>query len=195
MPVRELVQDRYEKTQQVASVVDKYIIPPRYGHLDISGITAKESSVPVVLSGSAYATAFGQEWAEEEYGADISWPGSVNATAFGQVWAEGEYGVYISWPGSANAIAFRQEQKEYPEINFVRPGWGYPTIWYQIPNEVEVYTGYRVSFTEYERRFKDVDLDYFRKVLPPELFKAYVHTMGSIEGLGIKPEDRFKGKD
>jgi len=183
MPVRELVQDRYEKTQQVASVVDKYIIPPRYGHLAISGITAEESSVLVVSLGSANATAFGQEWAEEEYGADISWPGSANATAFGQEWAEGEYGVYIRRPGSANVTAFRQ------------PGSGYPTTWYQIPNEVEVYTGYRVSIAEYERRFKGVDLDYFRKVLPPELFKAYVHTMGSIEGLGIKPEDRFKGKD
>ena len=159
MPVRELAQDRYEKTQQVASVVGKYIIPPRYGHLDISGITAGESSVLVVSPGSANAIAFGQEWAEEEYGADISWPGSANAIAFGQ------------------------------------PGSGYLTTWYQIPNEVEVYTGYRVSIAEYERRFKGVDLDYFRKVLPPELFKAYVHTMGSIEGLGIKPEDRFKGKD
>ena len=156
MPVRELVQDRYEKTQQVASVVDKYIIPPRYRHLD---------------------------------------PGSANAIAFGQEWAEGDYGVYISWPGSANAIALRQEQNKYPEINFVRLDSGYPTTWYQIPNEVEVYPGYRVSFAEYERRFKGVDLDYFRKVLPPELFKTYVHTMGSIEGLGIKPEDRFKGKD
>lgn len=60
---------------------------------------------------------------------------------------------------------------------------------------VEVYPGYRVSLTEYKRRFKGVDLEHFRKVLPFELFKAYVHTMGSIEGWGIKPKNRFKGKD
>lgn len=53
----------------------------------------------------------------------------------------------------------------------------------------------QVSPEEYERRFRGVALDYFQKALPPELFKAYTHTMGSIEGYGIRPEDRFKGKD
>jgi len=40
-----------------------------------------------------------------------------------------------------------------------------------------------------------IDLEHFRKVMPPELFEAYVHTMGSVEGYGIKPEQRYKGKD
>ena len=60
---------------------------------------------------------------------------------------------------------------------------------------VEIYPGYKVLLTEYERRFKGVDLEHFRKVLPFELFKAYVHTMGSVEGLGIEPRYTYKGKD
>ena len=40
-----------------------------------------------------------------------------------------------------------------------------------------------------------VDLEHFQKVLPFELFKAYVHTMGSVEGLGIEPRYTYKGKD
>ena len=65
----------------------------------------------------------------------------------------------------------------------------------QTQDLVEVYPGYSVSSSEYERRFRGVELDHFRKVLLPELFKAYVRTMGSIEGWGIKPEDRYKGRD
>lgn len=60
---------------------------------------------------------------------------------------------------------------------------------------VEIYPGYRVSPTEYERRFKGVDLDHFREVMPLNLFKAFVRTMGSIEGWGIEPEHIYKGKD
>lgn len=60
---------------------------------------------------------------------------------------------------------------------------------------VEIYPGYKVLLTEYERRFKGVDLEHFREVLPFELFKAYVHTMGSVEGLGIEPRYTYKGKD
>ena len=60
---------------------------------------------------------------------------------------------------------------------------------------VVVYPGYKVSSTEYERRFKGVDLDYFRQVLSPELFKAYVDTMGVVEGAGIEPQYKYKGKD
>lgn len=65
----------------------------------------------------------------------------------------------------------------------------------QAQDLVEVYPGYKVLLTEYERRFKGVDLEHFRKVLPLELFKAYVHTMGSVEGLGIEPRYTYKGKD
>jgi len=60
--------------------------------------------------------------------------------------------------------------------------------------KVEIYPGYSVSPMEYERRFKGVELDHFRKIMTSELFKAYAHTMGSIEGFGIKPEYRYKGK-
>lgn len=65
----------------------------------------------------------------------------------------------------------------------------------QTEDWVEVYPGYRVSLAEYQRRFKGVDLDHFRQVLPVELFKAYVHTMGLVEGLGIEPRYTYKGKD
>ena len=60
---------------------------------------------------------------------------------------------------------------------------------------VEIYPGYKVSSTEYERRFKGVDIDYFEKVMPSNLFKSFVQTMGSIEGWGIEPENIYKGKD
>ena len=61
--------------------------------------------------------------------------------------------------------------------------------------QVEIYPGYSVSSIEYERRFKGVGLDHFRKVMAPDLFKTYVQTMGSIEGWGIEPQHRYKGKD
>jgi len=66
---------------------------------------------------------------------------------------------------------------------------------YQRQDWVEIYPGYRVSAAEYERRFKGVDLDHFREVMPLNLFKAFVRTMGSIEGWGIEPEHIYKGKD
>ena len=65
----------------------------------------------------------------------------------------------------------------------------------QTEDWVEVYPGYRVSLTEYQRRFKGVDLDHFRQALPVQLFKAYVHTMGLVEGIGIEPQYTYKGKD
>jgi hypothetical protein len=65
----------------------------------------------------------------------------------------------------------------------------------QMQDWVEIYPGYRVSAAEYERRFKGVDLDHFREVMPLNLFKAFVQTMGSIEGWGIEPKHRYKGKD
>lgn len=44
-------------------------------------------------------------------------------------------------------------------------------------------------------RFAGVDLAYFKKVMPPKLFKAFKRTMGNIEGYGIEPKDIYKGKD
>lgn len=65
----------------------------------------------------------------------------------------------------------------------------------QQQERIEVYPGYSVTSAEYQRRYAGVALDHFRKVLPPDLFKAYVRTMGSVEGWGIKPEERYKGED
>lgn len=65
----------------------------------------------------------------------------------------------------------------------------------QAEDWVEVYPGYKVSSAEYQRRFKGVDLDHFRQVLSFEQFKAYVDTMGLVEGLGIEPQYTYKGKD
>ena len=61
--------------------------------------------------------------------------------------------------------------------------------------DIEAYLGYSISSKEYERRFKGVDLDHFRKVMAPDLFKAYVQTMGSIEGWDIELGHLYKGKD
>ena len=58
---------------------------------------------------------------------------------------------------------------------------------------IEIYPGYKVSSDEYERRFKDVDLDYYRTVMQPNLFEAFVKTMGIIDGYGIELEDLFDG--
>jgi hypothetical protein len=64
-----------------------------------------------------------------------------------------------------------------------------------ISGEIDVYPGYQVSYAEYERRFQGVDLDHFRRLLPPRLFEAYVRTMGAIDGWGVQPQDRYKGKE
>lgn len=58
-------------------------------------------------------------------------------------------------------------------------------------NQVEIYPGYSVSSMEYERRYKGVDLDHFRRVMSPDLFKAYVCNIGVIEGCNIENIGEF----
>jgi len=59
---------------------------------------------------------------------------------------------------------------------------------------IEIYPGYKISNRDYKKRFNNIDLDYFKRMMPPGLFKAFVRTAGSIDGHGIELEELFNGK-
>lgn len=50
------------------------------------------------------------------------------------------------------------------------------------PELIVITTGIAVQASEYEERFGGVDLEYYREHMSPELFKAFVRHIGSIEG-------------
>ena len=142
-----------------------------------------------------------------EYGARI---GAANFIAAGQQEATVQPDIVVYQTPKEKGTVLWVEVKErpglaYPELKFRQSKSSLTggsvveelrhLLRYWTQDQVQVYPGYSVSSIEYERRFKGVDLDHFREVMAPELFKAYVQTMGSIEGWGIEPEHRYKGKD
>jgi len=142
-----------------------------------------------------------------EYGARI---GAANFIAAGQQEAaiQADFAVYQTGDEKRTVLWIEVKERPglaYPELRFRQSKSSLTggsvveelrqLLRYRIQDQVEVYPGYSVSSIEYERRFKGVNLDHFRKVMPPELFKAYVQTMGSIEGWGIEPKHLYKGKD
>lgn len=130
----------------------------------------------------------------------VSWPGTANPVIVeSEASIGGEEAIfYVSLAGAANFTRFMPGVPVFTAEPMAHLYWldeSFPGLRVGRKEQVEVYPGYWVSSEEYERRFKGVDLDYFRNLLPPQLFEVYVHTMGSIEGWGIRPKDRFKGKD
>ena len=50
------------------------------------------------------------------------------------------------------------------------------------PSLVVVAPGIAVQVGEYEERYGSIDLEYYRKHMSPELFRAFVRHIGSIKG-------------
>ena len=52
----------------------------------------------------------------------------------------------------------------------------------QTSEKILVAPGILLGKKEYEERFGNIDLEYYRKQMPPELFKVFVRHAGSIPG-------------
>jgi len=52
----------------------------------------------------------------------------------------------------------------------------------QTSGKILVAPGIPMGNKEYEERFGNIDLEYYRKQMPPELFKVFVRHAGSIPG-------------
>ena len=52
----------------------------------------------------------------------------------------------------------------------------------QTRGKILVAAGILLGNKEYEERFGNIDLEYYRKQMPPELFKVFVRYTGSIQG-------------
>lgn len=52
----------------------------------------------------------------------------------------------------------------------------------QTSGKILVAPGILLGNKEYEERFGNIDLEYYRKQMPPELFKVFVRHTGSIPG-------------
>jgi len=195
MATEELVHDRYVKTQQAATVTEKYRGPQWYMGTIGQSANDRIGSVPteqlwgyLASHGSSLGAAtliiieHEEPVVQEEPVAFQT--GNVESANFLMV-AKGRLeGVYATLRSSETGLTAGAVAEELKQL-----------LRYRTQDEVEVYPGYWVSSTEYERRFKGVDLEHFRNVLPFELFKAYVRTMGSIHGWGIEPKHRYRGKD
>jgi len=196
MVTKELVQDNYiTELRQIGGLVDKYQLSHQYvGTISASPnyqtdeITIEELSTfrqeHALISGSATIIVFRQQPAPVREELLAHEGRNEEVATFPKIVQEKGVWVRSVAERSDTALTSGSVMEELKE--FLRR---------QAEDWFEVYPGYRVSYAEYRRRFKGVDLDHFQKVLPPELFKAYVRTMGSIEGWGIKPKNRFKGKD
>ena len=57
-------------------------------------------------------------------------------------------------------------------------------------DRIEVCPDYYVTKEEYNNRYKGIDLERFRKEIPPKLFEAFVKTIGIIDGYGFNPDER-----
>lgn len=184
METKEAFRDRYVKAQQEGTFVERF---------HVSGVYM--DSIGDVLSDrvSDFPT-------EKQVKYVVSWPGTANPVIVesGVSIGEEEAVFYVPLAGAANFVKFVPEEpvvKAEPVAHLYWLDEAFAGLRVEKKEQVEVYPGYWVSSEEYERRFKGVDLDHFREVMAPELFKAYVQTMGSIEGWGIEPKHRYKGKD
>lgn len=192
METKELIRDNYVKTQQVASVQEKFRVP--YGY--VGTINASPNTITAVIPA--------EELQGYGYDARLGVASSIIIAREKAVIQEEPFAYGTDYE-EANLWTAVEElpRAAYPVFRFIGTSVTAPSpseeikqlVRRQIQDRVEIYPDYWVSSAEYERRFKGVNLDHFRKVLPPDLFKAYVHTMGSVEGLGIEPRYTYKGKD
>ncbi|MBA7610523.1 hypothetical protein ES703_17732 [subsurface metagenome] len=179
METKEALRDRYVKAQQEGTFVERF----------------RASGVYMDSIGDVLSDRVSDFPTEKQVKYVVSLPGTANPVT---VEPEQETGFYFSLAGAANFTKFASGEpvvKAEPVAHLYWLEEAFPGFRVEKKEQVEVYPGYWVSSEEYERRFKGVDLDYFRNLLPPELFEVYVHTMGLVEGWGIRPKDRFKGKD
>lgn len=179
METKEALRDRYVKTQQEGMFVEGFHVSGEYmdpiGDVLRDRLSEFHTGEPVkyVVAGLGTATPV-----TDEHMVSI---GEEEAISY----------AYLA--GAANFIQFVPEGPVGKAEPVARLDWLHEA--FPKKEQGKVYPGSWVSSEEYERRFKGVDLDYFQKAMPPELFEAYLRTMGAIEGWGIKPRDRFKGKD
>jgi hypothetical protein len=196
MVAEELVKDSYITEQkQTGGLVDKYRLSHRYAGTISPNPNYPTNAMPIeelltfrrgygIMSGSAVTITIRQQPAQVGEEPVAYQSRNEQVATFPKVLQEKAIWAYTVVRRSDTSSTSGSLMEELKEL-----------LRQQTQEWVEVYPGYKVTPSEYERRFKGVALDNFRKVLPLELFKTYVHTMGSIEGWGIEPPDRYKGKD
>lgn len=184
MVTKELVQDSYiTELRQIGGLVDKYrLTRPYVGTISPSpNYETDEMSIDELLtfrhgygitSGSVIFITIRRQAAQIREGPLAYQSGNEEMATFPKIVQEKASWAFSVAGRSDTALTSGSVMEELKE--FLRK---------QTRGLVEVCPGFTVTREEYERRFGGVDLDYYRDRMKPDVFRAFVRSMGTVRGV------------